>query len=63
MGKFIYTSENYEELCKSFSLIAEYINYNFPTLLLIINDNYSKANYALFILFGLISYFLQVSKK
>ena len=42
MGKFIYTSENYEELCKSFSLIAEYINYNFPTLLLIINDNYSK---------------------
>ena len=42
MGKFIYTSENYEELCKSFSLIAEYINYNFPTLLLIINDSFSK---------------------
>jgi len=42
MGKFIYTSDNYEELCKSFSLISEYINYNFPTLLLIINDNFSK---------------------
>jgi hypothetical protein len=42
MGKFIHTSETYEELCKSFSLISEYINYNFPTLLLIIVDNFNK---------------------
>jgi hypothetical protein len=44
MGKFIHTSNTYEELCKSFSLIAEYINYNFPTLLLIIVDNFNKIH-------------------
>ena len=44
MGKFIYTSDTYEELCKSFSLISEYINYNFPTLLLIIVDNFNKIH-------------------
>ena len=44
MGKFIHTSETYEELCKSFSLISEYINYNFPTLLLIIVDNFNKIH-------------------
>jgi len=39
IGKFIYVSENYEELSKSFNLIAEIIYYNFPTLLQIIIDN------------------------
>ena len=55
--KFIYASENYQELCKSFYLIAEIINKNFPTLLLIIIDHYNKIYYALFILFCFISYF------
>ena len=44
MGKFIHTSDTYEELCKSFSLIAEYINYDFPTLLLIIVDSFNKIH-------------------
>ena len=40
--KFIDTSHNFEELCKAFNLIAEYINYNFPALLLIIAKHYDK---------------------
>jgi len=42
--KFIYASENYQELCKSFYLIAEINNKNFSTLLLIIIDHYNKIN-------------------
>ena len=42
--KFISAFDNFEELCRAFNLIAEYINYNFQTLLLIIARNYDKIH-------------------
>ena len=44
MGKFIYTSENYNELLTSFSIISDYIKKDFVNMLLIITENYDKIN-------------------
>ena len=44
MGKFISTSENYNNLVTSFSLISDYIQKDFVNTLLIITENYEKIN-------------------
>ena len=42
LGKFIETANNYEKLLTSFTLISDYIKKDFPTMLIIISDNYDK---------------------
>ena len=44
MGKFIYTSENYNNLLTSFLLISDYIKKDFANTLLIITENYEKIH-------------------
>ena len=44
MSKFIFTSENYNNLVTSFSLISDYIKKDFVNTLLIITENYEKIN-------------------
>ena len=44
MGKFINTSQNYNELLTSFSIISDYIKKDFVNTLLIITENYDKIN-------------------
>ena len=44
MGKFISTSENYNNLLTSFLLISDYIKKDFVKTLLIITENYEKIN-------------------
>lgn len=44
MDKFIYTSENYNNLLTSFSIISEYLKKDLVSMLLVVIDNYDKIN-------------------